>query len=189
MSSHEMTLLPLRIRVVTTKSDHQSWNYPNRISGLKINMINKVVAGDLTYVYLGLSLYYVFSLIDLYSNRVVGIQIGERMRSEDAKKALEGWVRLRGEKELINCIHHTDGGSQYFSVLYLEALSDVKVVSSVAGTCLENGHAEKWNGLFKYHFIPTVETQSLALLGPEIENICYFTTIRGSSEYLDGGQQ
>ena len=60
MSENKLCLAPLRIKIVTTKSDLQSWNYLNLINGKSICNINQVVAGDLTYVFIGRSLFYVF---------------------------------------------------------------------------------------------------------------------------------
>ena len=114
MSENKLCLAPLRIKIVTTKSDLQSWNYPNLINGKSICNINQVVAGDLTYVFIGRSLFYVFSLQDLYSNRIVGMSVSERMRAKDALEAYFQWKLLRKVQQIKGCIHHTDGGSQYF---------------------------------------------------------------------------
>jgi transposase-like protein len=119
MSEGGLSLAPVRTRVVTTRSSLQSWNYSNLINGLTLNHINQVVAGDLTYVYIYGRRYLLFCLTDLYSARIVGHHIGLYMRAEDAKKALDMWVSLRKEENLKGCIHHTDGGTQYFSALYL----------------------------------------------------------------------
>jgi transposase InsO family protein len=157
MSGHGLSLSPLRVRVVTTKSSMQSWNYSNLINGLTISDISQVVVGDLTYVQLAGQRYYLFCLTDLYSARIVGYQFGCNMRAEDAKKALDMWIRLRGLKNLNGCIHHTDGGSQYFSGAYLGRLAKINAQASCAENCLMNGHAEQRNGLIKHHLVPTIK--------------------------------
>jgi putative transposase len=157
MSANGLSLSPLRTRVVTTKSSMQSWNYPNLVNGLTVRDINHVVAGDLTYVYFEGQRYFLFCLTDLYSARIVGHQIGFNMRSEDAKRALDIWVRLRKQENLRGCIHHTDGGSQYFSGLYLTELQRLGVLVSCAENCLMNGYAEQRNGLLKHHLLPTIK--------------------------------
>lgn len=157
MSTNGLSLSPLRTRVVTTKSSLQSWNYPNLVNGLTIKDINHVVAGDLTYVYFEGQRYFLFCLTDLYSARIVGHHIGFKMGSEDAKSALEMWVKLRKQKSLRGCIHHTDGGSQYFSGLYLTELQRLGIQVSCAKSCLMNGYAEQRNGLLKHHLIPTIK--------------------------------
>jgi len=174
MSNYGLTLAPLRIRVVTTKSVLQSWNYDNLINGRAINGINQVVAGDLTYVSMGAFRYYLFGLTDVYSARSVGLWASDRMRAEDAKKALDAWITLRGKDNIKGCIHHSDGGSQYFSDLYQKQLNDHFILISVAQNCLENGFAEQRNGLFKHHLIPTMSIRYLKGFQAGLKGIDYF---------------
>lgn len=155
MSSHGLSLRPLRVRVVTTRSCEQSWNHPNLAKGLVINGVDQLVVGDLTYLSVGGQRYYLFLLTDVYSGRIVGHHLSRRMRAVDAKAALDAWVSLRGRAALKGCIHHTDGGGQYFSKLYLGLLGGLGVKISVARNCLDNGYAEQRNGLFKNHLLPT----------------------------------
>ncbi len=175
MSKYGLTLRPLRVRVVTTRSVKQSWNYDNLVKGLSINGINQVVVGDLTSVLIGRLPYYVFSLTDVYSARLVGRWGSTRMRAKEAKRALDAWIELRGLKQVKGCIHHTDGGSQYFSNLYLKQLNDRKMQISVAQDCLQNGYAEQRNGLLKHHLIPTMRLEQGAdLFQAELQKIDYF---------------
>ena len=174
MSSHGLSLKPLKVHIVTTQSSCQSWNYSNLINGLEINDINQAVVGDLTYIKLGNALYYLFGLTDLYSARSVGISVSDRMRAEDAYAALQGWITLRSSVKLHQCIHHTDGGGQYFSKTYLMTLAAHKIQVSVAGNCLQNGYAEQRNGLIKHHLIPTKETRNLSEFKDAMQEIIYF---------------
>jgi transposase InsO family protein len=174
MSVHGLSLVPLRIRVVTTRSSMQSWNYSNLINGLSINDINQVVAGDLTYVSVNGSRNYLFCLTDLYSARIVGYHLGPNMRAEDAKHAFDQWVGLRGKQNLKGCIHHTDGGSQYFSGLYLSALDQLEALVSCAKNCLMNGYAEQRNGLIKHHLLPTVQAVGTNNLSKQISRCIGF---------------
>lgn len=157
MKDYGLTLRPLRIRVVTTQSSRQSWNYPDRSKGLLVNGINQLVVGDLTYVSYGKDRCFLFCLTDVYSARIVGHDWSGRMRAQDAKRAFDQWVNLRGRTSLKGCIHHTDGGSQYFSDLYLEAMEQGCIRVSVARSCLDNGFAEQRNGLLKHHLVPVMK--------------------------------
>jgi putative transposase len=185
MSVHCITLKKMQVRVVTTKSCLKSRNYQNLLSGLTINGINQAVAGDLTYVYHGAELYYLFMLTDLYSQRIVGMSIGRRQRALDALDALQGWIRLRGKRNLSGCIHHTDGGSQYFSELYVSALAELDVRISVADNCLENGYAEQRNGLVKHHLIPTILATDLETFKRKLERKVYFYNHKRKQKALD----
>jgi transposase InsO family protein len=158
MSKYGLSLHPLQTRIITTKSSLQSWNYRNLTSGLELQSINKLVVGDLTYINWGKKRYYLFCLTDVYSGRIVGYSLSTRMRSEDAMIALNMWMILRGMQNLLLCIHHTDGGGQYFSKIYLKALRKLGVRVSVAKNCLQNGYAEQRNGLIKHHLIPTISS-------------------------------
>lgn len=156
MSKNGLTLKQLRVRIITTKSSMQSWNYSNLADGLSIDNINQLVVGDLTYIYLAGKRYYLFCLIDVYSAYIVGFHVGKRMRSIDAEQALRAWIELRMLENILNCIHHTDGGSQYFAARYLSILNDAEVRISCARNCLQNGYAEQRNGFIKHHLLPLI---------------------------------
>ena len=172
MSRYGLSLAPLRMRVVTTKSSSQSWNYENLCNGMIVNGINQLVVGDITYLKLGKVRYFLFSLIDVFSLRIVGYHLSRRMRKEEAIQALEMLVKLRGRENLSRCIHHTDGGGQYFAKKYLNKLGEIS--SSVAKTCLENGLAEQKNGYIKNHLIPTVQLNNPDTLVQEMDRIIHF---------------
>lgn len=151
LTSMGLSLQPLRVRIITTQSCARSRQYDNLLNGLIVRCYGEVVVGDLTYVLRNQLRYYVFSLFDICSARMVGIWGSDRMRAEDAAPAMEQWLDLRGEQNVAQSIHHTDGGGQYFSDLYLNRLQPLKVRMSVAQDCLQNGYAEQRNGLLKHH--------------------------------------
>lgn len=143
MSDYGLILRPVYTRIVTTKASSRSKKYTNLVAGLKVNNINQVIVGDLTYVYKDGQRYFVFSLFDLYSAMMVGIYGGERMRAIEGIRPLEQLINLRGIEAIKYCIHHTDGGSQYFSNRYMDLLDFVKMRISVSGNCLDNAYAEQ----------------------------------------------
>ncbi len=156
MSDYGLSLKPLRVRVVTTQSTKQSWNYLDLSKGRLVNGINQLVVGDLTYINYGKDRYFLFCLTDIYSARIVGHAWSERMRAQDAKEAFDRWIRSRGRRCVKGCIHHTDGGSQYFSELYLSAMQKAELQVSVAKSCLDNGFAEQRNAVVKHHLLPVM---------------------------------
>jgi len=172
VSQAGLSLRPLRTKVVTTQSTYQSRNYPNLAKLSQVRGINQLVVGDLTYVSIGHSRFYLFCLTDVYSGRIVGHHLSKTMKAVDALAALNQLVRLRGRKQVSGCMHHTDGGTQYFSKLYLDRLKDLKLIVSVAGNCLENGYAEQRNGLIKHHLLPTAKlSDDPAVLSRELKRI------------------
>lgn len=153
LSTTELTLCTCKTRIVTTKSCARSRAYSNLANGLELSGINQLVVGDLTYIFIDGIRNYVFSLFDVMSARLVGIYGAERMRALEACKALKEFVCLREKKNIAGCIHHTDGGGQYFSDMYLEISRGCGLLPSVAGNCLQNGYAEQRNGMLKLHFL------------------------------------
>jgi len=184
MSTYNLTLAPMRVRVVTTQSCLQSWNYPNLAEGLEIDGINQLVVGDLTYISMGRYRYYLFGLTDVYSSRLVGYKLYERMRAIEAKAAFDMWIELRGKENVNGCIHHTDGGKQYFSNIYMQAMDAAELNVSVARNCLQNGYAEQRNGLIKHHLLPTVNSNIGLGLTREIDQIFYFYNHERKQEAL-----
>ena len=184
MSQYGLTLVPCRVRVVTTQSCLQSWNYPNLCNGLVINNINQLVVGDLTYIALGKTRYYLFCLTDVFSERIGGYHLSQRMRKQEALSALQMLSNLRGGKDLYNCIHHTDGEGQYFSGDYLKATGNIKMQTSVARSCLENGYAEQKNGFFKNHLLPTLQYNEGKRLDQSLEKAVKFYNIERKQKEL-----
>lgn len=184
MSSQRLTLAPLRVRIVTTKSDLQSWNYEDLTPGLIVDGINQLIVGDLTYVGIGKDMYYLFCLTDLYSARIVGHHLGSRMRAKEARCALDRWIRLRGKSALHKCIHHSDGGAQYFSKEYLSKVQACEVRISVSKNCLDNGYAEQRNGFIKHHLIPTIHLQEGRNLQTKMDEMINYYNCERKQEAL-----
>jgi len=135
--------------------------------------------GDLTYIAIGKKRYYLFCLTDVFSARIVGHHISHRMRKQEALKAFKQWIKLRSKENLVSCIHHTDGGSQYFSKQYVSEMNNKKLQISVAKSCLENGYAEQKNGVIKNHLIPTINASSQVGIERELsKSIKYYNAER-----------
>lgn len=140
-----------RRRIVTTNGCYEESD-TNWINGLVLDRINQVIAGDITYLILKNKTYYIFSLKDMYSKRVVGLYASDNMYAKDAVTTLKQVIRLRGE-DIKGCIHHTDAGSQYKSDIYKKLLNDKKLKMSIADNCLQNGMSEQLNGVLKNDYI------------------------------------
>lgn len=137
--------------IKTTDGVHEVFDI-NRVKGSIINDINKVIVGDFTYYFTADDvLYFVFSLKDAYSKRVIGIYGSETMTGEAGGKCLDQAIALRGKENLQDCIHHTDAGSQYKSKVYRGTAPYLKW--SIAENCLENGIAEQLNFIIKVHYL------------------------------------
>lgn len=153
MSREGMTIGRKRKWIKTTDSRGMKHLYPNLTNGIKILGINKLVVGDMTYFINTSGLYYVFLLTDVYSLRIVGWEGSQEKSSWHAQVALEKMIDLRGAEKLQSMIHHTDRGSEYRSDEYIGRLLKLGIQISMAKTCLENGYAERTNGLVKSNYL------------------------------------
>lgn len=72
---------------------------------------------------------YLCAIKDVWSNRIVGYSISDRMKSRIAVDALSMAVARRGD--VTGCIVHSDRGSQFRSRKFLAALRDQGLVGSM----------------------------------------------------------
>nr|AAP74067.1 putative transposase [Rhodococcus erythropolis] len=82
---------------------------------------------------------YLCAVKDVYSNRIVGYSISDRMKSRLAVAALESAVARRDS--VAGCVVHSDRGSQFRSRKFVRALARHDLVGSMGrvGACLLTG--------------------------------------------------
>ncbi|HAT76929.1 MAG TPA: hypothetical protein DCS19_08795 [Flavobacterium sp.] len=146
-----LTIQQKRKRIITTDGFYEKCD-TNLINGLTLHYINQVIAGDITYLILKDKTYYIFTLKDMYSKRIIGLYGSDTMMATNAIITLKQAIKLRG-KDINNCIHHSDAGSQYKSIAYKNMLNKNQIKMSIAQNCLENGMAEQLNGVLKNDYI------------------------------------
>jgi putative transposase len=105
---------------------------------------NQKWAGDITYVWTREGWVYLAVIIDLFSRRVVGWAISNRMKQDLALRALNMAIAIRRPPQ--GCIHHTDRGSQYCAHDYQKLLRKhgFKVSMSGKGNCNDNSADESF---------------------------------------------
>jgi putative transposase len=103
---------------------------------------NQKWAEDISYIWTSEGWLYLAVILDLYSRRVIGWAVSNRMKRDLAIRALDMAVALRQPPE--GCIHHTDRGSQYCSNEYQRRLTKqgFKVSMSGKGNCYDNSMVE-----------------------------------------------
>jgi transposase InsO family protein len=92
---------------------------------------------------------YVCAIKDVFSNRIVGWAIDERMKARLAVTALETAVARRGD--VAGCILHTDRGSQFRARKLHRALARHRMVGSMGqvGTAADNAAMESFFALLQ----------------------------------------
>ena len=127
--------------------------YPNLTNGLIVRGINQLIVGDITYFDIKNSWHYVFTLKDVYSQYIVGLQAAETMEAKHLLSVLKACELLRGDLSLRDCIHHSDNGSQYNSSIYVKELHRLKMRISRSDNCQQNGSAEQLNHIVKNMYL------------------------------------
>jgi putative transposase len=150
-------LLSLRKRkfVVTTDSTHGRLAYPNLITDVSLTAPNQVWVADITYVRLREEFIFLAMVLDAFSRRVLGWELGESLQTRLALAALN---RALAERSVCaGIIHHSDQGVQYASPEYLDRLQalDFQVSMSRKGSPWENGRAES--------FMKTLKAEEVSL--------------------------
>jgi transposase InsO family protein len=90
---------------------------------------NELWLGDITEHRTREGKLYVCAIKDVFSNRIVGYSIDDRMKSRIAVNAIESAVARRGD--VAGCLFHSDRGSQFRSRKLQRALNRHRMVGSM----------------------------------------------------------
>jgi transposase InsO family protein len=139
---------------VTTDSNHTLAVAPNLLDrDFSATAPNQKWAGDITYIWTSEGWLYLAVILDLYSRRIIGWAVSNRLKRDLAIRALDMAVALRQPPP--GCIHHTDRGSQYCSGDYQKRLKKhgFQVSMSGKGNCYDNAVVESFFKTLKAELI------------------------------------
>jgi len=149
-----------RYRVQTTDSNHDQPIAPNRLAEApKPTAPNQLWVADITYIETQEGWLYLAGILDLYSRKIVGWAMSERIDTALVLKALRmALLHRRPPRELLL---HSDRGVQYASAAYRRALDQAGLVASMSrkGNCYDNASMESfWSTLklelvYRRHFV------------------------------------
>lgn len=114
---------------------------------------NQVWVGDITYIGTDEGWLYLAVVLDLFSRKVVGWSMSDRMTATLVCDALK--MALFRRKRPRGVIMHTDRGSQYCSREHRDLLDANALVASMSakGNCYDNAVMESWNHSLKVEAI------------------------------------
>jgi transposase InsO family protein len=139
-------LLALRKRryVLTTDAHHPFAIYPNLVPRLVVNGINQLWVSDITYLRLRETFLYLSVVLDAYSRKAVGWQLGHTLEASLALDALR--QALQGRTIEPGIVHHSDRGVQYASGDYVSLLESHGFLISMSrtGNPYDNAKAESF---------------------------------------------
>lgn len=108
---------------------------------------------DITYLWTVEGWLYLAVILDLFSRRVVGWALSERLERRVALDALR--MALSDRQPPQGLLHHSDRGSQYASHEYQQLLAAHGVLSSMSrkGNCWDNAVAESFFATLKLELV------------------------------------
>ncbi len=145
----------------TTDSQHRFPVAPNLLKrDFDVEAPNTAWVTDITYLATLEGWLYLAVILDLFSRRVVGYAMSERIDRELVLEALrEALAHRPGARDLV---HHSDRGSQYASHDYREALDQAGIMCSMSrrGNCWDNAVAESFFGTLKVELLYELPLQT-----------------------------
>jgi putative transposase len=139
---------------VTTDSNHKFNIAPNLLNrNFTAQRSNQKWVVDISYIWTREGWLYLAVVLDLYSRRVIGWAVSNRMKRDLAIRALNMAIALRRPPK--GCIHHSDRGSQYCSHDYQKILRQhgFNVSMSGKGNCYDNAAMETFFKTIKAELI------------------------------------
>lgn len=134
-----------RFKVMTTDSNHNLPIAPNILNrDFYASIPDKKYVGDITYIPTSEGWLYLATVIDLYSRKIVGWSMDEKMRVSLVNDALK--MALNNRNPQPGLLWHTDRGSQYASYEHKDLLKRYGIIQSMSrkGNCHDNAVAESF---------------------------------------------
>lgn len=138
----------------TTNSDHKLPVAPNLLQQdfSSVRRDEKWVS-DITYIWTEEGWLYLATVMDLYSRKIVGWALSDRMTTPLVINALNMALWHRGQPSGV--IVHSDRGKQYCAGDYQDLFKKHELICSMSkrGDCYDNAAMESWNHSFKVEAI------------------------------------
>ena len=140
-----------RFKPIGTDSNHLFGYHPNVLRELgKPEHRDQIWVSDTTYLLSDTGWYYLATVMDLCSRRIIGWSVSDHNDTTLICTALENAALTRGDvREGI--VHHSDRGSTYASDRYQRLLDRLKMQPSMSrqGNCYDNAAMESFYGRYK----------------------------------------
>lgn len=138
----------------TTNSKHTLPVYENVLNReFKVAKPHQAWVADITYVPTSEGWVYLATLMELFSRKIVGWAMSERITKELTLAALkDAYTR---ENPGPGLIHHSDRGSQYASNEYRAQIEQYEMVGSMSrkGNCYDNACIESFHSVLKKELV------------------------------------
>ena len=171
MRELQLVARPVKRYVATTDSGHRLPVAPNRLNReYQVQVVpglNRVWAGDITYIPTAQGWLYLAVVLDLKSRRVIGWSMARTLEQglvQEALKLALGQRRERGpaRREDSVLLFHSDRGSQYAGGAFQEQLQEASLTGSMSrkGNCWDNAPVESFFATLKKELIHQEQYQT-----------------------------
>ena len=118
-----------------------------------------VLLTDITYIPYNGIFAYLSTILDAYTKQILAYVLSESLEIDFVKETVEILVRDHGVSLHKETIIHSDQGSHYTSVKFIEIVenSDLRRSMSRRGNCWDNAPQESFFGHMKDHLLPRIE--------------------------------
>lgn len=139
-------LLAVRRRkfVVTTDSNHRFRVHPNLAESMELTAVNQLWVADITYIRVQREFVFLAVVLDAFSRKAIGWELGRSLETKLALAALEAALSSRHPQP--GLVHHSDRGTQYASNDYVQRLEACGAHLSMSrpASPWENGKCESF---------------------------------------------
>ena len=142
-----------RFKPTTTESNHDLPIPPNRLRQAVATRPNQIWVADITYIQTAQGWLFLAAIMDLYSRRIVGWAMSQRI---DTALVLMAWHMAREQRQAPpQLIFHSDRGVQYASAEYRRALQAHGAQASMSrrACCYDNAAMESFWSTLKRELI------------------------------------
>jgi transposase InsO family protein len=164
-------LLAVRRRkfVPTTDSNHRFRIYPNLAEAMELTAINQLWVADITYIRLRGEFVFLAVMLDAFSRKGIGWELGRTLNTTLPLAALEKALASRHPPP--GWMHHSDRGTQYASHAYVQRVESSGGYLSMSrpGRPWENGKCESYIKTLKREEIDARRYTSFGELQQHVE--------------------
>jgi putative transposase len=164
-------LLAIRRRkfITTTDSDHPFRVHQNLAESLELTGIDQLWVADITYIRLRQEFVFLAVVLDAYSRKAIGWQLGRKLDTSLPLDALEMAIASRHPRS--GLVHHSDRGTQYASNQYVQRLEawGAHISMSRPARPWENGKCESFMRTLKREEIDARRYRSFGELQSHVE--------------------
>jgi len=153
----------------TTDSSHREPIAPNRLKrNFTASAADRVWVADTTYLPVVAGFVYLVVILDLFSRKVVGWAVGDRLDADLSGHAL--WRALSQRRPPPGLIFHSDRGTEFAAESFRRILAQARAQQSMSrkGNCWDNAVAESFFSTLEFEGPSTATWRTVGDAEPEL---------------------